>query len=434
MLNGWVITVGVGSIVVMTVWSALNFALRIPSRSRLSEQFERIGRSDEFELFVARRPRYALATAVVRKVAEVALWVDVLYYTGVSFAQPNWSRIIIASGAAWLLTLVFAVAIPVSWAKYAGAWLVVKLRPLLAVTRVVCEPILIVLHWFDPLVRRLAGVPIRDAKSFADELEQEILHAVSEGELHGAVDEEEKEMIESVIELSDTHVEEVMTPRTDIVALPKDADRQTVLDTILEKGHSRIPVFDGTIDNVLGLLYAKDLLRQSESDVFELERIMRKALFIPESKLVRDLLREFQAKKVHIAIVLDEYGGTAGLVTIEDILEELVGEIADEYETEEPAEIKRIDEHTVEVDARMRIDDLNDELNIELPEDGDYETIGGFVFNAMGKIPKPGEQCEHQNIGIQVIAAEPRRITRLRLNITPVAENGHDREYRSGIE
>jgi len=428
MLSKWVIIAGLSSIIVMTIWSALNFALRIPSRARMSEQFERIGRGEVFESFVARRPRYALATAVVRKIAEVVLWVDVLYYAGISFAHPNWWRIIIASGSAWLLTLVFAVAIPVSWAKYAGAWLIVKLLPLLTVTRVMCEPVLVVLQWFDPLVRRLAGVPIRDAKSYADELEQEILHAVSEGELHGAVDEEEKEMIESVIELSDTHVEEVMTPRTDIVALPKDADRETVLDTILQKGHSRIPVFDGTIDNVLGVLYAKDLLRESERDVFGLERIMRKALFIPESKLVRDLLREFQAKKVHIAIVLDEYGGTAGLVTIEDIIEELVGEITDEYETEEPAEIKRIDEHTVEVDARMRIDELNDELNIELPEDGDYETIGGFVFSAMGKIPKPGEHCEHQNIGIQVVAAEPRRITRLRLNITPIAENGHDRD------
>lgn len=427
-LNGWVVAAGLGSIVVMTIWSALNFALRIPTRVRLSEQFERSGRSEDFESFVAHRPRYALATAVVRKVAEVVFWVDVLYYAGVSFAQPDWWRIFIASGVAWLLTMVFAVAIPAAWAKYAGGWLVVTLMPLLVVTRIACEPLLAVFQWFDPLVRRLAGVPVRDAKSYADELEQEILHAVSEGELHGAVDEEEKEMIESVIELTDTRVEEIMTPRTDIVALPKDADYDVVLDTIRDKGHSRIPVFDETIDTVLGVLYAKDLLRRGESEAFSLEGIMRKALYIPESKLVRDLLREFQTQKVHIAIVLDEYGGTAGLVTIEDIIEELVGEIVDEYETDTPAALKRIDDRTIEVDARMRIDDLNDELDIELPEDGDYETIGGFVFSSMGKIPKPGEQCAHQNIGIQVIAAEPRRITRLRLNITPVSENGHGKE------
>jgi CBS domain containing-hemolysin-like protein len=289
--------------------------------------------------------------------------------------------------------------------------------------RFVCYPVIMVLELFDPFVRRLSGVPVRDAQSYADELEQEILNVVSEGERHGAVDEEEKEMIESVIEMTDTRVEEIMTPRTEVVALPKDADLDTVLQTIRAKGHSRIPVYDGTIDTILGVLYAKDLLVRGEESSLELATVMRKTLFIPESKPVRELLHEFQEQKVHIAVVLDEYGGTAGLVTIEDILEELVGEIRDEYDPTAPAELKRIDENTVEVDARMQIDDLNDLLRIELPEDEDYETIGGFVFSRMGKIPKVGERCEHNNITIQVIAAEPRRITGLRLSITPASEN-----------
>ena len=155
---------------------------------------------------------------------------------------------------------------------------------------------------------------------------------------------------------------------------------------------------------------------------------MRKVLFIPESKLVRDLLREFQDRKLHIAIVLDEYGGTAGLVTIEDILEELVGEIRDEYDPAAPLELRRIDERTVEVDARMRIDEINHELDIELPEDEDYETIGGYVFSRFGKIPTVGERCEHENVGIQVIEAEARRVLRLRVCVTPVAkDNGAGR-------
>jgi CBS domain containing-hemolysin-like protein len=260
---------------------------------------------------------------------------------------------------------------------------------------------------------------VRDAKSYADELEQQILEMVSEGELHGAVDEEEKEMIESVIELTDTRVEEIMTPRTDVVAIPRDASLDEVLGTVRAKGHSRIPVYDDTIDTILGVLYAKDLLLRDERVPFDLSAIMRKVLFIPESKLVRELLREFQEQKLHIAVVLDEYGGTAGLVTIEDILEELVGEIRDEYDPTAPAELKLIDEGTAEVDARMRIDDLNDQLDIELPEDEDYETIGGFVFSRMGKIPKVGERYEHDNVAIQVIAAEARRIIRLRLSVAP---------------
>jgi len=414
--------------VVMALWSALNFALRFPSRAGIADEFERRGRTEQFEDFVANRLRHALATAVVRTVAQAALWLTVLRYAGVSFAEPVWPRIIALFALCWLLSYVFGVAIPAAWAKYAGGWLVVNLLPLLAATRIICEPLLLALDWIDPLIRRLAGVPAHDDKSYADTLEQEILHAVTEGELHGAVDEEEKEMIESVIELTDTRVEEIMTPRTDIVALSQDADLDQVLDTIRKKGHSRIPVYDGTIDNVLGILYAKDLLRRDATENFALERVMRKALYIPETKLVRDLLREFQAQKVHIAIVLDEYGGTAGLLTVEDIVEELVGEIADEYETGQPAEIRRVDDNTVEVDARMRIDDLNDELHINLPEDGDFETIGGFVFSLLGKIPKPGEECAHENIGIRVMAAEPRRITRVRLDITPAADNGHDRE------
>ncbi|MEK7755994.1 MAG: hemolysin family protein, partial [Planctomycetota bacterium] len=260
-------------------------------------------------------------------------------------------------------------------------------------------------------------------QSAADELEQEILDVVSEGELHGAVDEEEKEMIESVIELGDTRVVEIITPRTEIAALPAEADLATVLEMIRSKGHSRIPVYEETIDTILGVLYAKDLLGRAEEGPFQLRSVMRKALFIPESKLVRDLLREFQKQKVHIAIVLDEYGGTAGLVTIEDILEELVGEIADEYETTAPATFKRIDETTFEVDAGMRIYDLNDQLNVMLPDDRDYETLGGFVFSTMGKIPKVGECCQFANVGIQILAAEPRRITRLLVKVTPTQES-----------
>ena len=422
-MGDWVIWVGLLAIVLLTLFSTLNLALRLPSRRRIGEQFRSSGRSEQLESFVAVRPQYMLATAILRTITMLALLLVAL-----ECARPESGLIAIVDSAvacviAWVMVLVFGVAIPNAWAKYTGELLIVRLQPLLAVVRFLCLPLIKPMELFDPLVRRLAGVPIKDAQSFADELEQEILDAVSEGELHGAVDEQEKEMIESVIELSDTRVEEIMTPRTDVVAVPKDADFDAVLTAIRKKGHSRIPVFDATIDTVLGVLYAKDLLQRDSDAAFDVTQIMRKALFIPETKLVRDLLREFQATKVHMAIVLDEYGGTAGLVTIEDILEELVGDISDEYDPTAPAELKRIDKDTVEVDARMRIDDLNDQLNISLPEDEDYETIGGFVFSRLGKIPGVGEQCEHDNVGIQVVAAEPRRIRRLRLKVVQPSEN-----------
>jgi CBS domain containing-hemolysin-like protein len=413
------------ALVVLTLFATLNLALRLPSRARIGEQFERAGRSGVFENFVADLPKYMLATAVLRSIATLAVLLVALYKVGATDPPTHMTHFAGSCAIALALVLVFGVAIPNAWAKYSGDWLIVAVLPMLVVVRFVCYPVIVLLELFDPLVRRLAGVPVLDAKSHADELEKEILDAVSEGERHGAVDEEEKEMIESVIELTDTRVDEIMTPRTEIEALRKDADLDKVLQTIRAKGHSRIPVYDETIDTILGVLYAKDLLQRDEHEPFDLQSIIRQALFIPESKLVRGLLREFQEQKVHIALVLDEYGGTAGLVTIEDILEELVGEIADEYDATAPDELTRLDENTVEVDARMRIDDLNDQLDIELPEDEDYETIGGFVFSRMGKIPSVGEHCEHDNIGIHVVGAESRRITRLRLSIASRTGNNN---------
>ncbi|MFQ5591865.1 MAG: hemolysin family protein [Phycisphaerae bacterium] len=424
-MDGWGIPVAIGVLSALMLFSTLNLALRMPSRVRLAEQFEERGRGGDFERFVAIRPQYMLATAVLRAILTLTLLVIALESAGMSVTAPAGAGAVVACAVTLVFVLVFGVAIPNAWAKYTGDWLLVRTLPLLSAVRYLCYPIIVMLEVFDPFVRRLAGVPAHDERFHAYELEREILSVVSEGERRGAVDQEEKEMIKSVIELTDTRVEEIMTPRTDVVAVPSNASARDVLETIRTKGHSRIPVYEETIDTILGALYAKDLLLQTDGTEFNLTTMMREVYFIPETKLVRDLLREFQARKLHMAIVLDEYGGTAGLVTIEDILEELVGEIVDEYETPPPAEFVTIDEHTAEVDARMRIDDLNDQLNLELPEDQDYETIGGFVFSAFGRIPKVGEQCSHANVGIQVIAAEPRRVLRLRLRTTSASDSDH---------
>jgi len=418
--------VGLGSIILLLLSSTLNLALRRPSRGRIADEFENSDKDGAFERFLQDRHAYMLSTAVLRSISVVALLLSGVFVSLGEGQTVDTTQLLLATSAAWVALLIFGVAIPYAWAKYAGEWLVVKCLWLLAFSRLICTPILAILSIFDPIVRRLAGVPVQDPTSFADDLEQEILNVVSEGELHGAVDEGEKEMIESVIELGDMRVEEIMTPRTEVIALPVEADLDAVLDLIRTKGHSRIPVYEETIDTALGILYAKDLLRRDPDSPFELRKLMRKAFYIPESKPVPDLLAELKKQKVHMAIVLDEYGGTAGIVTLEDILEELVGELADEYETPEPIGIEKVNDTTYEIDARMRIDDLEDEIDIEIPDDSDYETIGGFVFSKLGRIPRVGETCEHENIALEVIAAEPRRITRLRMTITP--QNGDDRD------
>lgn len=422
-MNSWEIWVGLPALVALALFTALNQSLRHPSRVRLMEFFASRGRGEEsVDGFFAVRPDYFLATAVSRSASVITLFVSVFHFIYAVDASSDVASTIMGGVVAWVLLVIFGVAIPTAWSKYCGDGLIVHLLAFLAVLRLLCYPVLVTLQVFDPLVRHLAGVPVRDAKSHMHQMEKELLNAVSEGERHGAVDEEEKEMIESVIELSDTSAAEIMTPRTDIVALPKEADYDTVLETIRTTGHSRVPIYDETIDTILGILHAKDLLNPTDNGRFQAVRAMRPAFFIPETKPVRELLREFQKQGMHMAVVLDEYGGTAGLVTIEDILEELVGEITDEYEPTTPAEVQRIDDHTVEVDARMSIEDLNDLLPISLPDDQDFETIGGFVFSTLGKIPTVGERCEYNHVGIEVIAADPRRILRLRLR-TPTEEH-----------
>ncbi len=405
---------------VLLLASTISSVLRMPSRARLGDVLTKAGRESELTKLVEALPELILANGVLRSGSTVAIVLVVFALVERHTDAPSWTQYAEAFATAWALGLIFGVAIPTAWARYSGEGLLAFLLPVLHVLRVILTPLVVLLQPFDGLVRRLAGVPLQTAQSQAAELEREILNVVSEGEIHGAVDGEEKDMIESIIELRATPVEAIMTPRTEMVAAEKGIGLAEVKRLIAESGHSRIPVFDETIDTVLGVLYAKDLLDLSPDEPFDATRVMRGGIFVPETKLLRDLLHQFQEQKVHLAIVLDEYGGTAGLITIEDILEELVGEIVDEYESEEPAAIRRIDGTTVEVDARMRLGDLNDELHLGLPEDEDYETIGGFVFSTLGRIPKVGEVCEHGHVSLQVIGAEARRITRLRLRIAPL--------------
>ena len=310
---------------------------------------------------------------------------------------------------------VFSLAIPHAWAKYAGEQLLSRTYRVLTILSVLAFPVLYILRLYDGFVRRLAGVPTATPETQLEEKHEEFLEDLEQHRMEGTFDEEEQEMIENVLELSESRADEIMTPRTDLVAIEVNADLPAVLEEITKAGHSRIPVYEENIDNIVGFIYAKDLLAEIGKDPqdFHLRDRMREAYFVPETKPLRALLHEFQNQKLHIAVVLDEYGGTAGIVTLEDILEELVGEIADEYEETPPESIKKIDEHTIEVDARTYVDDLNDEYEVNLPEDEDYDTIGGFIFSRLGYVPKTGEQFDYRNLKFTVVSAEPRRINRI---------------------
>lgn len=253
--------------------------------------------------------------------------------------------------------------------------------------------------------------------------EEEFHRLIDEGEEEGIIEEEEHELIHSVFTFMDTIVREVMVPRVEIAACPLNAGLNDVLDIILAKGHSRIPVYDGKIDNIAGIVYAKDLLkvfRSNKRDV-KIGEIMRPSYFVPETKKIIDLLKEFQLLKVHMAIVVDEYGGTAGLVTIEDLLEELVGEIHDEYDIERERLIK-LDESTISVDAHIDIEEIEEFFGLEIPK-GDYETVGGLLFHLFERIPKEKEEVVFQGLRFIVRKADERRLWRVEItrigNIPP---------------
>jgi CBS domain containing-hemolysin-like protein len=421
-LEGWLGWVALaGSVALLLFATTANLALRLPSRARLAEKMALRGRKNELEALLEHRVRLLLATASLRAASFLGFATLLVHWLVGVRGEASPRTLVYAFLISFPIVLLFGIAIPNAWARYGGESLLVSSLPLLHLLRCVLYPIVKPLEAVDWIGRRLAGAHTGDADDAINELEQEILTVLSESEAQGGVDEEQKEMIESVIELRDRRVHEIMTPRTEICAVEKNISLSELKQFIHEKGHSRIPVFDGTVDHILGIIYAKDLLQIDSGQPFDARKTMRQAVYIPENKQLRELLHEFRAGQGHMAIVLDEYGGTAGLVTIEDILEEVVGEIVDEHEAQDPEPLRRINESTVEVDARMRIEILNDQLGVRLPESEDYETVGGFVFSVLGRIPQAGEKCEYANVRLTVTEAESRKINRLRIEVLPDA-------------
>jgi putative hemolysin len=253
---------------------------------------------------------------------------------------------------------------------------------------------------------------------------EELKLLVETGSEQGQIEEEEKEMIHGVIELGDKRVHEVMVPRIGIRAVNVEDSLDEVLDMIIRAGHSRLPVFDESLDNILGILYAKDLLPYLKGEglangVIDIRTLVRPPVYVPESKPVDDLLHEMQVAKRHIAIVVDEYGGTAGLVTMEDVVEEIVGEIQDEYDSEDPMveDISTDEELAFRVDGRVSMDDLRDLFDLsddDEPDEDAYDTVGGFVVHRVGRIPLPGAETPFRDdVVIRVETAEPRRVAKV---------------------
>jgi len=231
------------------------------------------------------------------------------------------------------------------------------------------------------------------------------------------IEQDEREMIRGVFGLGETAVRAIMVPRTDVVALSTNEAFSDILKTVIKSGHSRFPVYQDTIDNILGFLHVKDLLPflAKGEELKDIQKLLRSVRFVPEGKMIDELLKELQQKREHIAVVVDEYGGTAGIVCLEDILEEIVGEIQDEYDNEEE-EIREISPHIFICDARIPLNEINEELGIDLPLTGS-DTLGGFVFDLLGKIPDVNEKISYEDIGFKVVKIEGHRIKKVQVSI-----------------
>ena len=290
--------------------------------------------------------------------------------------------------------------------------------PLWKLLSVIVAPITWGAHMLDVSLHRLAGRELHDEED--ERIEEEIRTIVSEGHREGLLEEEAREMIEGVIDLGDADVAEIMTPRTDMNMLSINLEWDALIAAAIESGHTRIPVFEKNRDDIIGILYTKDLLPElATGDVASrtpIRELLRKPVFVPETKPVHDLLQLLQQLRNLIAEVLDEYGGVSGLVSIEDVLEEIVGEIIDEYDDDVTEEIRQIDDDTCEALGKAHVDEINERLNIQLPEDADFDTIGGFVFSELGRVPVAGESLIWQEqVQIHVLEATRRRIERVRV-------------------
>jgi CBS domain containing-hemolysin-like protein len=361
-----------------------------------------------------------LVENIARSLNLILLLVLVVQFAATSLFTSVMERLVggglgvaLAAAIMTVVTFIFAEVAPKTYAVQHTDQAALRVAPVVWwLTRL---PIL------GPLTRLLIGIgnvitPGKGLKSGPFVSEDELRAMVDEAEREEVIEDEEREMIQSIFEFGDTVVREVMVPRPDMVVVPVDCSLEQVLEVILRTGYSRIPVYGRDIDDVVGLAYAKDVLRSLHDGQADkpLAEILRPAPVMPESMRAADCLREMRRRKSHMVIVIDEYGGTSGLVTIEDLLEEIVGEITDEYDREEP-NVEPLPDGGWRVNARMSIDEVNELLDTELPST-EWDSIGGLLLNLVGDVPKEGQEVEFQGLSLRAERVQGRRIGRVRIH------------------
>ncbi|MCB9206926.1 MAG: HlyC/CorC family transporter [Ignavibacteriales bacterium] len=355
---------------------------------------------------------------VAASIISVSIALDVAAYYKTSVDITLLVQIIILT----IIIILFAEITPKVWANKHPIYF----------SRIVAIPLFWISKLLSPLSMALSGLikaatsKVKYDKARTALSTSEITELADIGVEKGTLEEEEHGLIHGLVAFKSVYVREVMTPRVDMISVPIEISLKELINLIKESGHSRIPVYKDDLDNILGILYAKDLLPYLNDELsineFNLQKIVRECLFVPETKLISILMAEFQAKNMHMSIVVDEYGGTSGLITLEDILEEIVGEIRDEFDDEED-EITEIEENKFIVSGKTDIDEIEDKLKISIEDpDEDFETIGGFILNQAGTIPEVGYSFEQYGYKFTVSEVENNRINKVEIEKKIVSE------------
>jgi CBS domain containing-hemolysin-like protein len=393
--------------------SVFEAALSDYSRVKLAAHAKKDGLSDAFDAVLLHEDDILFASKVSRGLFQtVGIAVAAVVFFGTA---PGTLQTILVAVAFATFFMVFLVGAPyVLGTRLSENILLRWLLPYARVVGVV-RPVTSALERF---AARLIGAKHEEADP-VEEIADDILSAAEEGAAEGALEHTEKRMIEGILDMREVAVDHIMTPRTEMISVAIDVDAKEAMREAARHGLSRLPVYRETADEIVGVLYVKDLLPfLGEDHMPAVATTARKPLFVPQSKNVAELLQEMRAKRVHLAIVLDEYGGTAGVVTIEDILEEIVGEIEDEHEASpQRSDVVVIDENAATVEGRTHIDDLNRSMDLEVPESEEYETVGGLLFCRMGRVPVVGEHYDVNGIRFTILEADERRVNRVKVAV-----------------
>lgn len=313
------------------------------------------------------------------------------------------------------VVLLFGETVPKSYAvEKTESWSIRVAKPLKG-TEYMLYPLVVLFDYLTRQINRLTGSSGAIETPYVTR--DEIQEMIESGEREGVIEEDEHEMLTRIFRFNNTIVKEVMTPRLDMTAVPKDADIDEAIETCIQSGHARVPVYENSLDNVLGVVHIRDLVRdlnygETQAEDLEIDDLIQPTLHVPESKNVDELLTEMRENRMHMAIVIDEFGTTEGLVTMEDMIEEIVGEI---LEGGEDLPVEEIDDRTVLVRGEVNIEDVNEALEIELPEGEEFETIAGFIFNRAGRLVEEGEELTYEGVRITVEGVENTRIMKARL-------------------